>query len=179
MAKVAGRRRSWVLAVALVAVILTFVPFVWPMSDVPRRADAIFVLSGDHGERRAAAFRLLEKGVASTLVFNGTPDAGDEDRLCREGWRSREVICLRPQPDGTRQEAQAAGRLARDRGWTRVVVVTTTYHAPRANLLFQRCVDGDVSVVAAEPSAPVAHTVRQTVREWLATGYFAVLKRRC
>ena len=173
------KRGTLAVAAALAAALLSYIPFVWPTTDVPRRADAIIVLSGDHGERRAVAFRLLDEGVAGTLVFVGTPDLGDEDDLCRNGWRSKEVICLRPQPDGTRQEAQAVGELADHRGWKKVVVATTTYHVARAKLLFDRCVDGDVSVVPARRSAALGDTARQTVREWMVTGYFAVFKRGC
>lgn len=178
----AGPRRNHVVAAigaGLLAVLLSFVPFVRPSSEAPRSADAIVVPSGDHGERRALAFRLLEEGVAATLVFDGTPDLGDEDRLCQEGWRGKEVICLRPDPDGTQQEAQALGRLAADRSWDSVVVVTTTYHAVRTGLLFRRCVDGHVTVVPARGSGPLVSTVRQTVREWFATAYFAVARRGC
>jgi uncharacterized SAM-binding protein YcdF (DUF218 family) len=164
---------------ALSAVLLTFVPFVWPGNDVPSRADAVIVLSGDHGERRPAAFRAVDRGVAPTLVFNGTPDFGDEDQLCHDGWKGHEVVCLRPQPDGTRQEARAAARLAEDRGWHSVIVVTTSYHAVRAGLLFDRCVDGHVYVLPVRRPAPLATTVKQVVREWLGTVYFGVLSRGC
>lgn len=178
----AGRRlKSLIVAggAAVLAALLTFIPFVWPMYDVPEQADAIIVLSGDQGERRAEAFRLLGRGVAPRLVFVGTPDIGDEDNLCRNGWRTREVICLRPDPDGTLPEARATDALAQTRGWKRVVVVTTTYHTVRAGLLFRRCMDADVAMVAARRSASIGETARQTVREWLATAYFAVLERGC
>lgn len=167
------------LLTALAALLLTFVPFVWPSYDTPERADAVIVLSGDHGERRPVALRLLERGVAPTLVFDGTPDRGDEDQLCQDGWKGFEVICLRPHPDGTREEARAAGRLAEERGWNSVVVVTTGYHAVRSALLFDRCVDGDVSVVPARRGLPVFKAAANVVREWLGTAYYATLRRGC
>lgn len=182
---VALKTRSWpkrlVLAVplTLLAVLLTFIPFVWPANQTPDRADAIVVLSGDHGERLPVALRLLERNVAPTLVFDGTPDRGEEEQLCREGWRGREVVCLRPEPDGTRPEAQAAGRLARERGWDRMIVVTSSHHAARSGLLFRRCIDGSVHVVPARRHLPWREAVWHTVREWAGTGYFLVFKRAC
>lgn len=177
-----GSRTKRFLAAAVgLAVLLaaSFVPFVWPPNHDPDRADAIVIVSGDHGERFPRAARLLERGVANTLVFVGTIDRGDDELLCREGWRGREVVCLRPQPDSTRDEARAAAELARRRGWKQVVVVTSTYHVARTALLFKRCFDGKVWVVGEDPPLP-ASTVREfTVREWLATGYFLLFKRGC
>lgn len=159
--------------------IASLVPFVRPPNDEPPHADAVVILSGDHGERFPRAVRLLERGVASTLVFNGTIDRAEHDQLCREGWRGREVVCLRPQPDSTRHEARAAARLAKERGWKRLVVVTSTYHVPRTALLFHRCVDGDVWVVGEHPDLPLKNVWQGTLREWLATGYFLLFKRSC
>jgi uncharacterized SAM-binding protein YcdF (DUF218 family) len=37
--------------------------------------------------------------------------------------------------------------MARTRGWTHVVVVTSTYHVTRARMLVRRCYGGEVSMV--------------------------------
>lgn len=39
--------------------------------------------------------------------------------------------------------------LARQHGWTSVGVVTSTYHVSRARIIFDRCLDGRLYVVAA------------------------------
>ena len=137
------------------------------------------MLSGDHGERRPRALRILERGVAPRLVFVGTPDNGDEDQLCREGWRGFETICLRPDHDDTHAEAHAVGQLARQRAWKRVIVVTSSHHVVRSALWFHRCVDGEVWVVGERIRLPRLGVARQTVREWLATGYVVLTTRRC
>ena len=54
-----------------------------------------------------------------------------------------------PVPFSTRGEARAIGRLARARGWNRVVVVTSTFHVTRTRLLFHRCYGGRLWVVGA------------------------------
>ena len=55
---------------------------IWPPSSSLRHADAIVVLSGDHGERLSRARLLLGRGVASTLVLDGEPDSPESTRLC-------------------------------------------------------------------------------------------------
>lgn len=135
-------------AVAVAAVLAAVVMVRWPRQDHPRHADAIVVLSGDHGERLALAQRLLSAGVAHILVFAGQPDSATAAQMCRGG-QPFQVVCVVPHPDSTRTEAQALGRLARQRHWTSIVVATSQSHIARARLLFQRCVGAQVQVVGA------------------------------
>lgn len=172
-------RLTFALAYVMLLVGLSLVPFVWPPQREPQHADAVIILSGDHGERRPRALGLLERGVAPRLVFVGTQDNGDEDQLCRQGWRGVETICLRPDPDDTRAEAQAVGRLASERAWKRVIVVTSSHHVVRSALWFHRCVDGHVWVVGERLRLPRRQVARQTIREWLATGYVFLTTRGC
>jgi uncharacterized SAM-binding protein YcdF (DUF218 family) len=175
------RARRRIGAASLVAVValgaLIARGFVWPGSDVPRRADAVVVLSGDHGERLPVGLRLVRSGVAPVLVLDGGPDSEEATNLCKGGMPF-EVVCLRPDPDGTRPEAQAAGRLAADRGWRSVVVVTSTHHGTRAGVLFRRCVKGSVHVVRARPPFGRATVVQQTLREVAATAFVLLIGPR-
>jgi len=149
----------------------TVAPFLWPIMDAPGRADAVFVLSGDRGERFAAAKELVERGVVPTLVFVGTRDRVMETDLCANpAGQGFEAICLRPQPDSTRAEARAAARLAASRGWSHIVVATSTYHLTRARLLFERCFHGKVYGVAGRPRFGVVQTARQVWHELLGVG---------
>jgi uncharacterized SAM-binding protein YcdF (DUF218 family) len=69
-------------------------------------------------------------------------------RLCRAGHIARaRVICFEPVPFSTRGEARAVARLARQHGWTHVVVVTSAFHVFRARMLFRRCYSGRLSMV--------------------------------
>ena len=165
-------------ALAALLFLVSLVPLVWPTRDSVNRADAVMVLSGDHGERLAKGLSLMEEGVAPTLVLNGTPDLARVFELCRGG-QPFEVVCLRPDPDSTRAEARAAGRLASERGWDEVVVVTTKYHVTRARLLFSRCIGGKVKVVGATPPYGRGMRARQVFHEWLAVGYSISLARGC
>ena len=161
------RRVALTSSVAAVGLAWSFVPFVWPITGESTRADAVIVLSGDHGERLARAMELIERGVTSTLVLDGTPDSAEHVDLCK-GRQVFEVVCLQPDPDNTREEARAAGRLAERRAWKSVVVSTSTFHVTRATLLFRRCVNGKVTAVAGDPPYGGMRLARAVVREWLA-----------
>ena len=167
-----------VAATATAGLAASLLSFVRPATGEPTRADAVVVLSGDHGERLARAMELIDAGVTSTLVFDGALDSPRAVELCRGGQRF-EVICLRPDPDNTREEARAAGRLAETRGWKRLVVSTSTYHVPRSGLLFRRCVGGEVVMVAGEPARSRLSVVRSIAREWVGVAYHLTVERGC
>lgn len=175
----ARRRLLVVVPLAVIVFLLSLVPFVWPQTDRPRRADAVFILSGDHGERLPQALRLMEAKVAPTMVFVGTPDRTLEHELCQGGRGSYEVLCVRPVPDSTRQEARAAAELAQTRGWRTIVVVTSTQHVTRSALLFRRCFAGDVDMVAGRPDFTPIERARQIVHEWVGVAHALTLARRC
>lgn len=158
-----SRRRQIAVAIAASAVAITVAAvlsamatarlFLWARTDVVTTADAVFVLSGDHGDRIAKGLELMAAGVAPTLVLDGEPDLRSVADLCTSP-RPYEIICLRPDPDSTRAEARAGAQLARERGWRRVAVVTSKEHVVRAGLLFRRCVAGEVKMVGTAPPLP-------------------------
>lgn len=172
----------WVLVgclALLVAVgLLTLRLFVAPPASKPRRADAVVMLSGDHGERLEEALRLLESGVAPVLVHAGDPDTSDVRILCRDGAQF-EVVCLTLNPDSTRDEARAVGKLVRERGWKKIVLVTSTQHVTRAGLLFRRCTSADVDTVPAWPDFEWRIRAQLIRHEWLALAHAVVLARGC
>lgn len=172
-------RLAQVLPVALAGgMALSFVPFLNAGAANPRSADAVVVLSGDHGERLPVARALIDRGASSTLVFAGTLDSAQGIELCKGG-QPFEVICLRPDPDSTREEARAVGRLASSRGWKTLVVVTTRHHVPRSQRLFERCVEGDVVVIGADPRYGLGMVVRNLAREWLGVIRSLTVARDC
>jgi uncharacterized SAM-binding protein YcdF (DUF218 family) len=143
-------RRALTVTVAILATLLVvwFVAvnlrlFVFPPSSTPPHADAVVVLAGGGGERLDRGLELVHKGVASNLVVSTGPDV-----LC--GTRHEfAVYCFVPNPDDTRGEAEAVGRIAQREGWHHLVLVTSDYHATRARLLLSRCFSGSLDVSAA------------------------------
>jgi uncharacterized SAM-binding protein YcdF (DUF218 family) len=166
------------LVVGILLVAVSTLPFLRARTDAPARADAVVLLSGDHGERRPLAVEMLNKGVADTLILVGTTDGAVEGDLCSNP-QPFEVICIRLDPDSTRAEARAVGKLAEQRGWRDIVVVTSTYHATRAQMIFRRCIDGSVTTIGARPPFGRGEVARQVIREWLGTVKALTLERGC
>lgn len=125
-------------------------------------ADAIVVLGGMYGppapaghvpnvgesiDRFEAGVLLQAAGVAPWLVFTGGRTPWDP-RPGTEGDRSRVAAIQRGVPAerivvtravvNTAEEAEAVAELGRERGWRRIVLVTTAWHLPRAAEVFRR-----------------------------------------
>ena len=135
---------------ALAALAVTSVPlFILYDDDRVAKADAVLALAGEN-QRLPIALELVERGVAPVLVISDglDPRWTQANRLCRFGDPAR-IVCLRPEPYSTRGEARLAGRLARERGWDSLVVVTSRFHLFRARALFERCFDGRLELVSA------------------------------
>jgi uncharacterized SAM-binding protein YcdF (DUF218 family) len=56
-------------------------------------------------------------------------------------------VCFDAVPFSTQGEARTIARLARERGWRSVVVVTSRFHVTRAHMLFRRCLELPLYVV--------------------------------
>lgn len=124
-------------------------------------ADAIVVLGGmfgppaaaghvvnlnDAGERLDAGIALKRAGVAPILVFTGATGPSGSG-VYSEGAACRDIALRAGIPDSsvlvtrgvgnTADEAAAVADLVRERGWRRVVLVTSGWHMPRAVWLFE------------------------------------------
>jgi uncharacterized SAM-binding protein YcdF (DUF218 family) len=133
------------------------------------------VLSGGRVERLAEGVRLWRQGVARTLaISDGRAEGWDEaNRLCD---RPR-VLCFKPDPYSTVGEARWVAREAERRRWDSVVVVTSSYHVKRSRMIVERCFDGRVAVVGADP--PLENRAVGVAWEWPKTLYYLTLKRGC
>ena len=177
--------RRWVLllfgVLLVVAAVATLRLFVWPPpGNVPAKADAIALLSGGAGDRLPKAQALMARGVARVLVIpNGhDPNWRAANRLCDEPQPYR-VVCADPHPNSTRGEAELIGRLAGERAWRHVVVVTSRYHVTRARVLVGRCVPGSVAVVASMPNAGALSWAGHVVHEWGGLADALAIHRGC
>jgi len=151
-----------VTVVVLVAgvVALNLRLFVFPASSTPAHADAVVVLAGGKGERLDKGLELVRNGVAPNLVVsNGSGP------LCSNRY-SFSVTCFRPDPDDTRGEAEAVGRIAAQQGWDHLVLVTSDYHVTRARLLLGRCFSGTLDVTAARSSRAPLPLLWAIGHEW-------------
>ena len=112
------------------------------------------------------AVDLLQRGYAGYLLVTGGvgkyPPAEAEvmQRLAlAHGIPSKNILC-EDQATSTFASALRCCDLLRQRGWSRVLVVTDRYHLPRALLAFRSC--GLYAVGSAAPGTPA----RRLRRRW-------------
>ena len=163
----------------VVGVAVTVRLFVWPAQDNPTRADAVVVLAGGRGERIALGMRLMRERVAPALVLIGEQTEPEADELCRGGQPPFELVCLPRGPSSTRTEARAAARLASDRQWRSLVLVTSSYHVTRSRMIHDRCFPGDLDVVGAKAPLGFGSLVPLVAKEWAALVHAATVDRDC
>lgn len=149
------RRRAAVVVLLLLFGVVEGRLFVFPPTDEATAADAIVVFGGP-GERTGYAWGLAGRDDLAPTVVVSIHDP----TLCEPLRREPEEYCFTPDPPTTRGESRAFADLARERGWDRLIVVSSASQSMRARLRLGRCYDGDVEFV--------------TVREH---GFFAQLYR--
>ena len=175
-------RRLLLICIVLLAagaVVLTLRFIFFPTEDEVGHADAVVVLSGSKHERLDRGLELMRQGVAPVLVLsNGLdPSQPRAPALCHHGGNGFRVICFTPDPDSTRGEAEAVGRLTREHNWKRILLVTSRFHVTRARMLFDRCVDVDVDAVGVDyPWTTIPYAV---AGEWFKTVRALTYQRSC
>ena len=162
---------AWLLAATVL--------FVWPHDDGPLTgtADAVVSLSGS-ATRFPVAARLVREGVAPVLVVSYDPGVRVEQASRRACARpAAGVVCFRADPSSTQGEARQIARLAHERGWDDLVVVTSDFHVFRARMIVARCFHGRLRMAAA-PSSWVARPW-QLVKESAKLTLALTLRRGC
>ena len=127
--------------------ILRFVGESWIVEDADSKADALIVLSDDnfYADRATRAAELFREGKAPIVVASGRrlrPVAGIaelmEHDLVERGVPKDKIVRLAHDADNTQDEAEALTKLAAQRKWHSVIVVTSNYHTRRARYIFHR-----------------------------------------
>ncbi|MGP6175065.1 YdcF family protein [Corynebacterium sp. A21] len=164
-------RFSWLVGVVTLLVVSCLAVTAWflyPPTVAPLRSDAVLVLAGASDGRHELGARLVEEGVADTLVISNWK--GPEDAV---GWShcagadrpaQDETLCMEPSPVTTVGEAQTFAELAAERNWDSVVVVTNRPHTRRVRTVFEQCATVDTTVVfhgwVSKPRIP-SHVARE------------------
>ncbi|BDD80366.1 hypothetical protein TPB0596_01290 [Tsukamurella pulmonis] len=120
--------------------------------DPLRKVDAIIVLGGEHDGREQYGIRLAQEGWSDTVVLSNPYDRSDRtmQELCDTRTDGITVTCEVPAPSTTRGEAIFTERLARERGWRSVIVISWSYHLTRSRYIFDNCFSGE-TVMRAVP----------------------------
>jgi uncharacterized SAM-binding protein YcdF (DUF218 family) len=130
----------------------------WIVEDNLERADALIVLSDDnyYADRATRAAELYRQGMAPLVVASGRqlrPNAGIaelmEHDLIERGVPKDKILKMPHNADNTREEAQTLARVASERKWRKVIVVTSNYHTRRARYIFERIFPPAVGVMMA------------------------------
>jgi uncharacterized SAM-binding protein YcdF (DUF218 family) len=169
------RRRWWVALGAVFVVVVLFVVgtlvfIVKPATDQPRHVDAIISLGGG-GPRLKKAVELAKQGYAPNLIVS-TPGQGCPDPI--SGVR---IICFYPHPTSTQGEAREASAIAKQNGWTSLMLVTTTEQITRARIRMERCTNADVAYISTGgPSSSWSYVIPY---EWGALAKAEIWQRGC
>lgn len=148
----------FVLVAIVVAGLTAARAVLFPQVDSPGRVDAIVVVAGAADDRYVYARHLAETGVANRILVSQPSPSGDDsysaaiDAYCesspvtaRDG-RRIQIECFQPDVSTTEGETTAATRIARDRGYDSLLVVTYWGHVSRVRIYFEQCFDGPVYV---------------------------------
>ena len=162
--------RSTLYRTLAVLLVITLASAVYAFLDVGRfltkadalhkPADALVVLAGTRLARPLEGVDLYEAGYAPTIVLTyevperaviaagqrgaPLPPIADEARdvMIKLGVPASAIIQPARIHQNTAQEAQTVHALARERGWRRIIVVTSPYHLRRAGFAFRRELNG-------------------------------------
>lgn len=153
------RRRALFAACAVLLSIMALVGagvpvYVLPQVDPLRRADAVLVLGGQGIDRYAYGLELGRRGYAPIVLFSN-PYGEDTDidevrEPCRGAHQGFTLECFAPNPPTTVGEGRELRRLAAERGWRTVIVVTMRPHLSRARYILERCFTGDLIMQASD-----------------------------
>ena len=135
----------------------------WVVDEPPQPSDAIILLSDDNfaADRAGRAAQLYHERWATRIVASGRQlrrYAGISELMQRDlverGVPADAVIRVPQSADSTREEAQALRALVADRGWRRILVVTSNHHTRRARYIYRRVFPAAVElrVVSARDS---------------------------
>lgn len=150
--------------------------FVVRHGDKPFGADAVVVLAGTR-QRLPVGLDLMRRGFAPVLVVSRSRTASSlQATTCTERHRYR-VICFDAHPYSTHGEAEEIGRLARAHHWTRLNVVTSSFHVFRARILLKRCYHGALRMIGAPEST--RHLPIDVVKESVKLVYQETVQRGC
>lgn len=167
-----SRRPVWIALIALLALaglaVLAHRPLlraagqVLVVDDPPEQADAIVVVAGRTPDREETAAALFREGRAPRVLVSRQLVPGRVRRLLDLGIRRldfqgesvaaleqfgvpRDAIVILDQPvEITETELRLVAGVARDRGWRRLILVTTWFHSRRVQVIWRRETGGAI-----------------------------------
>ncbi len=117
--------------------------------------DAIVVLTGGKG-RIGTGVRLLKAGAGRSLILSGVDADADMDSIFINGIERsvRDRITLEKRSGSTYENAMEVKRIAVEKGFRSVILVTSSYHMKRALLIFSHTLPGYIAIRPRRVSSP-------------------------
>jgi len=185
----------FVLVISLMAFSVYYL-FVSPNDDPVDGIDVIMVLAGGTGDRLDKAQSISEAIGSAGKDVDVIVSIGDGQYHGREAIEdycqpdqggsvqpdgSPTCFELKPEFDSTRGEVSEMTRLATERGYQSLAVVSSDYHILRARLWFKRCFRADVRALSSVTVHPrkLKYLTRKITHEVLAIGDFLIFNRQC
>ncbi|MEK7208962.1 MAG: YdcF family protein [Patescibacteria group bacterium] len=117
-------------------------------TQIPESAEAIVLLQGDQFDRATKVLELFRANYAPLIVITGNNAMMERRRInhendlylselvkyCRTAGIPESAIITDDKAMNTKDQAVNVIRLARERGWTRLLIVTSPYHLLRSFL---------------------------------------------
>lgn len=138
--------------------LLRFAGEFWVVDEPSAPSDALIVLGDDNymGDRAFHAAKLYREGAAPVVVASGRmlrKDVSLADVMERDlqsfGIPPAAIVKLPHRAENTREEAEQVAQLVRARGWKRILVVTSSYHARRARFIYSRILPASITLRVA------------------------------
>lgn len=166
----------------------------------PHAAEGFLPNLSEANERLEAGIELWQKKKADWLVFTGGRFPWSNQREV-EGAAAKRAAIARGIPEkrilvtrevgNTADEAAALADLMRERGWSKILLVTSAYHMPRAVRLFSHAgvkalpfpVDFQIDVkekftlLDFLPNANGLRNTEYALREWYGIAFYALIGR--
>ncbi len=126
----------------------------WVLDEPAAQSDALIVLGDDNyaGDRAFHTAELYREGVAPIVVASGrmlrrTTGMAEiiQHDLESFGVPAASIVPLSHRAENTRDEAVEVARLIQTRGWKRVLIVTSNYHARRTQFIYGRVLPKNVT----------------------------------
>jgi len=130
----------------------------WIVQDRVTPADVIIVIGDDNfsADRATEAAALFKAGWAPLVVASGRmlrPYASLADLMAKDlesrGVPASAVVLFSHRATDTREEAEALRVLVVQKGWRRILLVTSNYHTRRARYIFRKVLPENVSLAVA------------------------------
>ena len=127
----------------------------WVLDEPAKQSDALIVLGDDNyvADRAFKAADLYRAGVAPVVVVSGRmlrANVSVADVMAHDlqsfGVPASAIMKLTHRAQNTQEEAGEVAHLIQNRGWKRVQIVTSNYHARRVRFIYERVLPRGVAV---------------------------------